>query len=74
MSKLYVVLGIKPPKCGYILPDVFSGVTLRQPEGPYEEVHFICETKERVKDIRNSYIKIKNVYEIDAKLINIDKI
>lgn len=74
MSKLYIVLGIKPPKCGYILPDVFSGVALRQPEGPYEDVHFICETKERVEAIKKSYIEITSVYEIDAKLINIDEI
>ncbi len=75
MSKLYIVLGIKPPPQSlYQIPSSVSGITLNKPEGPYEYVQFICETKERVKEIRHSYIKITSVYEIDAKLINIDEI
>ena len=74
MSKLYIVLGIKPPPKFWYTPPELSEFTLNKPEGPYENVEFICETKERVKEIKNSYIEITNVYEIDAKLINIDEI
>ena len=74
MSKLYIVLGIKPPPPPlHRIPDVVAGITYKQPDGPYEDVHFICETKEKVEAIKKSYIEITNIYEIDAKLINIDE-
>jgi len=69
MSKLYVVLGLKYPPKNF---DVFANITLRS-EGPIEIVQFICENKEKVEEIKKSYIDITSVYEIDAKLINIDE-